>query len=247
MRCSDILIKVGQVQGLTWLFSSSRQKSIEYKQLIIDTFQQQEFLPSSCHCFCFLSLFVFSHPKKKTFTLHWSEKESLAEGLCENHPEFSQTSCRRWELAKLGINKQPGYFRVVERVTWMCPLLSHWGIDKHFFFPECTLEQMPAPLKPLQKQWLTSVESGYHLPDMVVREQSLAKALTTPLITRLIYGSIYMHTLTYICIHESKGKTENVSWLLNNSVSCTFKYQIKFFCSAFRFQAEKENTYFFSF
>lgn len=71
----------------------------------------------------------------------------------------------------------------------MCLLLSHWGIDKCFVLPERRLEQIPDPLKSLQKRRLTSVESsvesGYHPLDMVVREQSMAKALTTPLITRL--------------------------------------------------------------
>lgn len=36
-----------------------------------------------------------------------------------------------------------------------------------------------------------------------------------------------------------------MSWLLNNSVDCTFEYEIKLFCSAFKFQAEKEVTYLF--
>lgn len=51
-----------------------------------------------------------------------------------------------------------------------------------------------------------------------------------------------MQTFTYIYIHESKGKPANIAWLLNNSADCTFKYEIKLFCSAFQFQAEKETT-----
>lgn len=52
--------------------------------------------------------------------------------------------------AKLRINKQPGCFRAVERTIWLCQFLFHWGTDRSFFFPECMLEQLPAPLKPLQ-------------------------------------------------------------------------------------------------
>lgn len=130
--------------------------------------------------------FFFSNPEKKIFTLHWSGTENVAEGQHEIHGELSWTSCCRWELAKLGINKQPKCFSLGERATQMCPVVSHWGIGKQFFFPECMLEQMPAPLKPLQKHWLTSVEPGYHFVDVVVWKQSVAKASTTPLIVRLI-------------------------------------------------------------
>lgn len=95
-----------------------------------------------------LSLFS-SHPEKKIFTLHWSGTENVAEGQHEIHGELSWTSCCRWELANLGINKQPRFFSLGERATQTCPLVSRWGIDKQFSFPECMLEQMPAPLKPL--------------------------------------------------------------------------------------------------
>lgn len=163
LRCSDFLIQVAQIQGLTWPFPSSRQKSAAYKHVIVEGFHPTGIFfiilifPLAASIFSSLPL-TFSHPEKKTFTLHSSERKSLAEGLHEKPCQSSWTS-NCWELAEPGINKQPGNFRMVERATWTCLVLSLWGKNEHFS-STCTLEQMPDPLKPLQKfQWNHSITS----------------------------------------------------------------------------------------
>lgn len=60
LRCSDFLIRVAQIQGLTWLFPSSRQKSAAYKHLIVEGFHPTGNF-SSCWAF-HLPLVLFFSP-----------------------------------------------------------------------------------------------------------------------------------------------------------------------------------------